>query len=208
MKKSGKIRDTYVPSHGPRDADIMLVGEAPGADEERKGIPFVGRSGKLLNRYLERHGVFRNFNVDRFDAFATNLCKYRPYKNKFGYLEGSSQLADGLEELKQEIEEVDPNVIIALGAEPLKYLTGETGIMNYRGSVLPCSLVEGYKVFASLHPAAVLRMFTFNPVFNYDLGRAVEQSKFSEIRYPEYEEIIDPAPDKLWSLVDEMLEAE
>lgn len=207
-KKSGRIRTTYVPAHGPRDADIMLVGEAPGAEEEKQGIPFVGRSGELLNRYLERHGVFRNFDLDRHDVFATNLCKFRPYKNKFNYLVGSDELDAGLEELKKEIEEVDPNVIIALGGQPCKYLTGNNGVMKLRGSVLPCTLVDGYKVFCSLHPAAVLRMYSMNPVFNYDLGRAIKQSKFPEIRYPEYEEIIDPSPSRLWHLVDEMLEAE
>jgi DNA polymerase len=186
----------------------MVVGEAPGAEEEREGVPFVGLSGSLLNRYLERHGVFRNFDSNRFDVFATNLCKYRPYKNEFRHLLDSRELEEGIEELKAEIEEVDPNVIITLGNEPLKYLTGESGIMKWRGSVLPCSLIEGKKVYATIHPAAILRMYGMNPVFNLDLGRAVEQSEFPEIKYPEYECIIDPEPSRLWSLVDEMVEAE
>lgn len=208
MKKSGKINTKRVDSHGPRDAKIMLVGEAPGADEEREGIPFIGMSGSLLNRYLERHGIFRNFDVNRFDVFATNLCKYRPYKNEFKHLVGSDELTEGVAELIADIEEIKPNVIIALGNNPLHVLTGESGIMKWRGSVLPCSLVDGYKVFATIHPAAILRMYGLNPVFNYDIGRAVEQSEFPEIRYPDYEIIIDPEPARLWSLVDEMCDAD
>ena len=208
MKTSGKINQKRVPAHGPTDAKIMVVGEAPGAEEEREGIPFVGMSGSLLNRYLERNGVFRNFDADRFEVFATNLCKYRPYKNEFRHLIDSPQLEEGIAELKADIEEVNPNVIIALGNHPMKYLTGEDGIMKWRGSVLPCSLVEGKKVFATIHPAAILRMYGLNPIFNYDLGRAVEQSEFPDIRYPKYEAIIDPEPARLWSLVDEMVEAD
>lgn len=208
MKKSGKISSIRVPGHGPKPSRIMLVGEAPGKNEEEQRIPFVGRSGELLNRHLERHGVMRRPDENRSEVYCTNLCEYRPYKNDFKNLLNSPELEAGLIKLRQDIEEYDPNVIIALGGQPLKFLTGCEGIMNYRGSVLPCTLVEGRKVYASLHPAYVTRDFNMVGVFSEDIRRAVVQSEFPEIRYPKYEEIIDPPPDRLWSLVEEMLEAE
>jgi len=129
---------------GPDNYNIMLVGEAPGAEEQGQGRPFVGRSGQLLERYLERNLVTRS------QVKLANLSKYRPgtNHNKFEVLLGSTQLEDGLGELSEEIKRARPNVIIALGNWPLYYLTGKcgldktkpkpgSGILLYRGSRLP-----------------------------------------------------------------------
>lgn len=219
---SKRVGSRYVPAHGPRDAVIMGVGEAPGGDEERWGFPFVGKSGSLLSDYLARHGVRRNVRnaesgkVDS-EIFLTNISKYRPHQNRFRYLRGTDELERGLDELRDEIIDVDPNVIIAFGGWPLWYLTGHagtknnklvpgTGIMNYRGSILPCSLVEGKKVVACMHPAFILRSYGWHGVFDYDLGRAVRESAFPEIRYPEYEVLIDPP--NLEEIAQEMMQAE
>src|SRR5690554_4338948 len=121
MPRLGK---TYVPSEGNEQAKIMLVGEAPGVDEERQRRPFIGASGELLMRYLGRQRIFRH------EVFLTNLCKYRPEKNKFQNALDSAELESGLEELKEEIERVQPNVIIALGNWPLYFLTGQCGTKN------------------------------------------------------------------------------
>lgn len=203
-----KIGSTRVPFIGDENADIMLVGEAPGKDEVREGEPFVGKSGNLLTRYIERH------NVRRDEVYLANLCKYRPKGNKFYHLLNSTELEIGLAELTEAIEEVDPNVIIALGNWPLYYLTGQTGstgkkgtgVTNWRGSVLPCSLTPGKKVFVTYHPAFIARPtgFKWNPVFHHDLGRAIEQASFPEIRYPNYDVYIDPPKDVLHELAEEM----
>jgi uracil-DNA glycosylase family 4 len=207
------VGNVYVPHEGRTGANIMIVGEAPGADEERKGRPFIGASGDLLMRYLGRH------RVPRHDVWLTNLCKYRPHMNKFETVLGSSQLADGLEELKQEIDLVKPSVIIAMGNWPLYYLTGHcgtnnnkpkpgSGITNYRGSVLPNTLLPGGpKVLATYHPAFIIRPqgFGMHPVFHMDLGRGIEESEFPEIRYPQYTSYINPPDGELNRLVDEML---
>lgn len=212
MPRLGK---TYVPSEGNEQAKIMLVGEAPGVDEERQRRPFIGASGELLMRYLGRQRIFRH------EVFLTNLCKYRPEKNKFQNALDSAELESGLEELKEEIERVQPNVIIALGNWPLYFLTGQcgtknnkpspgTGIANYRGSILPNTLVpDGPKVLATYHPAFIVRPqgFSMHPVFDLDLRRAKEQSTFPEIRYPIYESHINPDDATLQRLMDEMVES-
>ena len=147
-----RVRTKYVPAHGPRDAEIMIVGEAPGAEEEQYGKPFVGRAGQLLNEYLGRVGIRRDMRPEHdiyySEVFATNLSKYRPDQNRFANLLGSDELEKGIDELREEILDVDPAVIIACGGWPLWYLTGMcgwdrgkqkpgTGIKNNRGSVLP-----------------------------------------------------------------------
>src|SRR3990172_1822079 len=66
-------------SSGPLDAQIMIVGEAPGADEEIAGIPFVGSSGTELTRMLHEAGIVRS------ECFLTNVCKYRPPENKIEF---------------------------------------------------------------------------------------------------------------------------
>jgi len=207
-----------VPFEGPDEYDIMLVGEAPGAEEVGQGRPFVGRSGQLLERYLERNMVTRS------QVKLANLSKYRPGQNhnKFESLLGSTQLEDGLDELAEEIKRTKPNVVVALGNWPLYYLTGccgldktkpkpGSGIFLYRGSrlsALPRFGGDNQKVFVSLHPAYITRVWGWNPVFNLDLTRAVEDSKFPEFRYPEYEEYIDPDPSTLHTLVHETLSAD
>lgn len=212
-----KVGTTYVPSEPASRGDrkIMVVGEAPGANEEQKLRPFIGDSGDLMIRYFGRHRVFRE------ELHLTNLCKYRPDKNKFEKVLGTQELEEGLEELRQEIIEYQPNVIVAMGNWPLYYLTGHcgsnknkpvpgAGITNYRGSVLPNTLVPGGpKVLATYHPAFIVRPtgFAMHPIFAMDLGRALEQAAFPEIRYPLYESHIDPDQGTLQLLMDEMVES-
>lgn len=204
-----------VPFAGPDKYDIMFVGEAPGAEEQGQGRPFVGRSGQLLERYIGRNMLTRP------QVKLANLSKYRPGSNhnKFEALLGSSQLEEGLNELAEEIKRAKPNVVVALGGWPLYYLTGccgldkgksipGTGIFLYRGSRLPALPRFGgpeQKVFGSLHPAYITRVWGQNPLFNLDITNAIEDSKFPEFRYPEYEEHIDPDQSLLHDLVHESI---
>lgn len=210
----------------------MIVGEAGGKEEEEQRRPFAPRehgrmnAGTLLTRYLQDR-----LGIQRSDVFLTNVGKYRPHGNEFKHYLNTPQLEDGLTELKEEIKRVDPNIIVAAGGWALYYLTGRTGankagredkpgtgIMSWRGSVLPCSLVPGKKVLASLHPAFLLRPgssgrtarnnWGWHPVFLHDLKRAKKESAFPDIRYPQYESIIDPPSDVLEDLVKEMRHSE
>ena len=220
---SDKIHSHYIPSHGPEDARIMVVGEAGGTEEDTHSLPFVGRSGKLMSQHFERHGVNRDLtHVESFgtiesDMFCTNLSKYRPHRNQFRHLIGTDALEEGLAELKEEIERVDPHVIFAMGNWPLFFLTGKcgekngkpqpgTGIGNYRGSILPSALVEGKKVVAGHHPAYILRNYLWHPIFDIDIAKVVRQSAFPDVQYPIFDVLIDPP--NLWELVDELCDAE
>lgn len=202
------VGSIYVPSVGPESARIMCVGEAPGRDEELEGEPFVGVSGQLLNRYFERHGVLRQ------EVFLTNLLKYRPKGNKFEQALGTSELESGLIELAEEVDRVNPNIIIALGGWPMYYLTGMkkgspgSGITSWRASFLESKPEFGSrKVMPTYHPAYILRAWSWNPVFNHDLGKAVRDSAFPELRLPNYTSYIDPDPDLLHELLKEALSA-
>ena len=206
-----------VPFEGPDKYNIMWVGEAPGREEEKEGKPFVGVSGQLLERYLNRN------MLERSDVMLANLCKYRPSKqsNDFKLLLGTEELEQGISELKTEIKRANPNVIVALGNWPMYYLTGECGLVNnkkkpgtgigfYRGSRLFALEEFGkeQKVYCSYHPAYIKRVWGYNPIFHLDIGNIVEDSKFPELRYPEYESYIDPSRDKMYDLVNETMKAE
>lgn len=190
-----------VPAYGPERARIMVVGEAPGADEEKEGRPFVGAAGKLLRAFLMEVGI------DPEEIFYTNLAKYRPPANKLSawFIDGgypNEAVAEGLVELESEIHRVDPHVILACGNFPLWALTGKarwidktikgervrgfTGIQDYRGSLLPCTLAEGYKVLPTFHPAYIAREgMSDHGTFKVDLARLKEEAEFPELRRPQ-----------------------
>jgi uracil-DNA glycosylase family 4 len=199
-----RIGSRRVPGEGDPNSPVWLVGEAPGKDEEIQQRPFVGRSGQFLERYLGR------LDLKREDVYLTNLCKYRPYKNKFANLTDSEELQIGLEELRQGINEHVPNTVIALGSQPLKYLTGETSIFRWRGSFLPCTHAPVTKVLPTFHPAYVVRPqgFKWHPVFFNDLRKAFEHSSSPDLPYPQYESLIDPPYHQVEPIVEEMYEAE
>jgi DNA polymerase len=113
---------------GPKDAQIMLVGEAPGEEENKTGRPFVGRSGALLTTLLEQAGLKRS------EVYITNAVRCMPGRI------GNKQQKPTAKEIKackphliREIKEVQPDTIITLGNEALRSLTGLSGITAYRG---------------------------------------------------------------------------
>jgi uracil-DNA glycosylase family 4 len=190
---------------GPRDAKIVIVGEAPGATEEQSGIPFSGGAGEILNGMLSRSGISRS------ECFVTNVCHVRPPKNEFSWFMKQKPPIDflqGVLQLKRDLEEIKPNVIIALGTYPLKVTTGKTGIDTYRGSIWPCTLVPGLKVIGTYHPAAILRVWNYKAVAEFDLVRAQKQSLFPEIRRPYRNLILNPPREDMPGLVADLLRAE
>lgn len=184
---------------GPASARLMIVGEAPGADEAREGKPFVGKAGQTLRQFLMEVGI------DPAEVFFTNLCQYQPPGNKLEkfFLDGgvpNVQVLEGLAALQEQIRAVRPNLILALGNFPMKLLTGHgrwfdktedgqrvrgfTGIADYRGSVYPCKLFpDGPKVMCTWHPAYIVREgMKDHGIFKTDLAKAAEQMQFPEIR--------------------------
>ena len=135
---------------GHADADLMFVGEAPGADEDRQGLPFVGRAGQLLNELLEGIGLSRE------DVFIANVLKSRPPGNRDPQpleIEACSPY------LHRQVELIQPKVVATLGNFATKLLTqSQTGITRVRG--VPQIHRLGARtvfIFPLLHPAAALR---------------------------------------------------
>ena len=186
------IERNYVRGEGPLHAKLMVIGEAPGFDEDREKRPFVGASGRLLNKLLHEAGI------DRSQCYVTNVVKVRPPDNKFERLrEYGLSPVDFLPELWDEIRAVRPNAILALGANALKFLTGRSGknnsITENRGSILRLTPQAHHecKVVATFHPASLLHMRgseindPLQRVFmEMDIKRAVEESAYSEFNLP------------------------
>ena len=145
-------RNTVV-SAGPDDASIMVIGEGPGADEDRLGQPFVGRAGQLLDRMLKAISISRETN-----ALITNVNYWRPPRNRNPE---PDELAVCRPFVDRMIELVAPKLIIAAGAVPSQsLLASRTGIMRLRGSQHLFRTPGGLEIplFPILHPAFLLRM--------------------------------------------------
>lgn len=180
-----------VNGYGPKDAKIILLGEAPGAEEDRSGIPFSGSSGKLLNQMLASAGIEREL------CYVTNVVKIQPPRNDFDifYLDKKRRqpspiLQQSIRELHTEIAEIHPNVIVAMGNEALRAITGRVGISSWRGSILSSPLG---KCIPTLHPAYVLRMYQSRPIVELDLKRVLEESTSPEVKIPTQRFDINPS---------------
>ncbi|MEK6904808.1 MAG: uracil-DNA glycosylase [Nanoarchaeota archaeon] len=135
-----------VPGDGAKDAKIMVVGEAPGEEEDRCGSPFAGRAGKYLDKMFELAGV------DRKQVFLTNVVKHRPPQNRAPKT-SEIKLCKELW-LNKQIEILKPRLIILLGAVALKALTSETSVEKTHGKFIEKGT---QKYFVTYHPSAALR---------------------------------------------------
>lgn len=186
------ISNTRVPNIFPEvevPYRLAIVGEAPGADEEAYGLPFVGASGKLLDSLLNQSGILRS------GCFVGNICKYRPPGNDikaFGY--DHEKVLSGFAELQAELAVFKPHAICALGNTPLHFLAGRTGITNWRGSIL--STPYG-KVVPALHPAAVLREYKDWVLLRFDLQRARAEAEDPSISLPQRTLELDLSADEI-----------
>lgn len=170
---------------GPTNAKIMLVGEAPGQQEERQGVPFVGASGQELDRMLHEAGILRS------ECFVTNVCRFRPPDNKIeawipkrkkDILPGFQpclgkivhpHVVSGVQLLLKEIELVKPEVVIALGATPLWALTQKEGITSWRGTPITIQVADRpVTVLPTLHPSYILRQWSMRAWAVLDLKKA------------------------------------
>jgi len=181
---------------GPMDAKIAFIGEAPGAEEERAGIPFVGSAGKLFSELLRSAGIMREY------CYVTNVVKERPPRNDIGKFIRFGKGGHAIETpaykeyvmmLKDELDQLSANVLVPLGNVPLYALTGHTAVTKRAGSVFESSLLPGRKVIPTIHPSAALRMFLWRYDIVHDLMRIKEESEFPEIRHPEREMVIKPS---------------
>ncbi len=137
---------------GNPEARIMLVGEAPGADEDRQGVPFVGVSGQLLDRMLAAIGL------DRGSAYITNMLFWRPPGNRNPT---TAEIAACLPFVERHIELVDPEILVLVGGTAAKTMLGQNeGIMKLRGRWFNFEtgrMARPIPALAIFHPAFLLR---------------------------------------------------
>lgn len=186
-----------VPGYGPRDAKIMLVGEAPAREEVKKGLPFQGRAGDELNNLLRDAGIKRDH------VYVTNASLNPVVGDKelffFTKKKGKGLPTDifleGIAQLYRDIQEIKPNVVVPMGNYALWALRMHQQITLWRGSILWSDLAN-VKIVPTFHPAALLRgqheeeggtkqgggMWKMRPVVIWDLQRAKAQSLYPEIR--------------------------
>ena len=148
LKKTAK---NLVFADGNPEAKIVFVGEAPGRDEDLQGLPFVGRSGKLLDRMLAAIGL------DRTSVYITNIIPWRPPGNRNPTPE---EIALCLPFLERHLELVNPTVVVALGGVSAKQLLNTTdGIMRLRGKWKQLTIGDKSNVplMPTFHPAYLLR---------------------------------------------------
>jgi DNA polymerase len=144
-----QTRTTVVFGAGNADADLMFVGEAPGANEDRLGLPFVGQAGKLLDKLLEEIGM------ERKDVFIANTLKCRPPDNRDPH---PNEIEACQRYLRQQVDLIAPIVICTLGNFSTKLLRADTtGISRLHGQdevrVIGSRAVRLYPLY---HPAAAL----------------------------------------------------
>jgi uracil-DNA glycosylase family 4 len=133
-----------VPGEGSPDAEVMLVGEAPGAREDEQGRPFVGRSGRLLDELLAEAGLARE------EVFITNVLKARPPRNRDPR---ADEVAHHLPWLQAQLEVIGPRLIVPVGRHALKRFAPRAAIGEVHGRVLE---VDGRTLFPMYHPAAAM----------------------------------------------------
>lgn len=148
----GKTRNNIVFSDGnPETAKAILIGEAPGENEDKTGTPFVGRAGKLLNEFLEKTGIIREK-----DLYIINTVKCRPPKNR---VPSDDEKAACEKYLLKQIEIINPKVMIFCGATALKsFYDKKIQISKIRGEVLELEIgSKKRKCIPIFHPSYLLR---------------------------------------------------
>lgn len=174
----------FVSTIGPPGAKIMLVGEAPGEEENYYGKPFIqtAPAGRQLSKLLGAASINRN------SCLITNVARMQPPANKMEhYFHGGDirkprdVLLEWIELLKKEIILHKPNIVIGLGKYALWALTGESVITSFRGYIMESSLVQGQKVLCTYHPGKLLResKYLFETVL--DLRKAAKHAEFPGI---------------------------
>lgn len=154
-----KGRLLAVPGEGPADAKIMIVGEGPGAEEDRLSKPFMGRAGKLLSELLEKN------RFDRERIFITNCVKCRPPKNR----DPSKQELEACRHwLEEQIKIIKPELVIILGRIALKNLLGKAKIGDFHGKII---VHNQQKYFVTYHPSAGIRMVKWKKLLEDDFEK-------------------------------------
>ena len=161
-----RSRTEAVPGEGPTHAEIMFIGEGPGASEDKQGHPFVGASGKFLDQLLEQAGVTRT------DVFITNVVKCRPPGNR-------DPLPDEVEictsnYLQHQIKIINPSIIVTLGRHSMSLFFKGAKITQIHGQMRK---IDDRFVIAMFHPAAALHQLSLKSTIMADFAKLPELLK-------------------------------
>ncbi|GBC75214.1 hypothetical protein HRbin06_00530 [archaeon HR06] len=156
-----KFRRKAVPGEGNKEASIMLIGEAPGSEEDYTGRPFVGSAGRLLNEILKKVGI------NREDVFITNVVKCRPPKNR---VPRKDEIESCRTYLERQISLINPKIIFLLGSTALEALLNKKSVSNFRGKIIK---KKGRLYMVTYHPASAL----YNPKFRIFLEEDFKRLK-------------------------------
>lgn len=164
--KLSKTRNNVVFGTGNKKADLMFIGEGPGADEDMQGIPFVGRAGKLMNMALKGLGI------NREEVYIANVVKCRPPNNRNPEDDEASACLDYL---RNQVILVKPKIIVILGSVALRNILGkEDSITSARGKWVE---KNGILYMPTFHPAALLRDESKKILFWRDLKLVLNKMK-------------------------------
>ncbi|MBR6479477.1 MAG: uracil-DNA glycosylase [Clostridia bacterium] len=162
-----RTRNNLVFGAGNQNADIFFIGEGPGENEDREGMPFVGRSGKLLDETLNKFGLSRDKNV-----YIANMVKCRPPENRDPK---KDEVTACIGFLKAQIEAVNPKVVVCLGRVSASYFLGKDfKVTKQHGEFKE---IDGRLFTATFHPAAILRNINNKPLFEEDIAKIKENDK-------------------------------
>ncbi len=156
------VANKAVPGEGPADAEVMLVGEAPGFNEDKQGRPFVGAAGRFLEELLGAAGLKRE------EVYITNVVKHRPPNNRDPL---PNELAACLPWLERQIEIINPRFIVTLGRFSLGTFFPGSMISKVHGEVRE---KDGRFFFAMYHPAAALHQEKLRQTLLEDAGKLGE----------------------------------
>ena len=166
-------RSRIVNGVGPTDADLMFVGEGPGATEDERGEPFVGRSGTVLDDALRDAGLARS------DVRITNCVKCRPPENRDPT---AAELDNCRGYLAEELARIDPELVVTLGKVPSEHLLDESvAVTNQTGEVFDARVGgTSHRLLVCLHPAATLYDGSQATAFEETIRRAASLAGLSE----------------------------
>jgi len=163
--------------HGPFNAKIAIVLDYPSKEDHHSGVLLSGKAGSFIDRILRKHGL------NLADCYITACLKSHPEnvgtkdkKLREQILNDNFAKFEFESLLKQELEEIKPNVILALGERALNILTNENGIGNFRGSILPVTPLWALdaKVVPTYHPRTIWEQFNLIPIVDFDIARACD----------------------------------
>lgn len=157
--RNWSLSSRFVPGEGPLDAKVMIIGQAPGRNEDIQGRPFIGTSGRFLDRLILLAGL------DRKMAYVCSIVQFFPPKNRIP-TNDEINMCKGF--LFRQIGIINPKLVILLGSVACKMVLGMEKVSKIRGSVVRKG---GRTYFISMHPAAAVRIRSRMPLMEGDFRK-------------------------------------